>query len=385
MPSASQHPKEPIVLIWGDDDHGVGTRCRALFGQMCERAGGFDHETIDAAVSNSGDALKAIGRLRAGMQTLPFLGDSKVLWLKDCSFLGDDRTAGSAAVGEALAGLAQELKAFAWDKVRLLISTARIDRRKVFYKTLEKIAHIEVFTGLSAEDRDWERQAESIAARDLGGRGLSISDEALAELVACVGPNLRQLANEVEKLALFMGERAAVGMTDVQAIVTKSKHARAFALGDALGDRDMPRVLRTLDEELWQLQGPGQRSEIGLLYGLISKVRTLLLVKELLAEGLLKPEASYEKFKLQLARIPSDRMPADKRFNPLSMNPYVLFRACGQSRNYTLAELVRAMDVLLTCNRQLISSSLDESLVLQGALVRIASREGQHAGAAARR
>ena len=69
-----------------------------------------------------------------------------------------------------------------------------------------------------------------------------------------------------------------------------------------------------------------------------------------------------------------DTLPEDKRFNPLSMNPYVLFKASGQARNYTSAELVRAMDLLLQCNRQLVLSNLDESLVLQQTIVRIVGR-----------
>ncbi|MEO6183827.1 MAG: DNA polymerase III subunit delta, partial [Verrucomicrobiota bacterium] len=80
------------------------------------------------------------------------------------------------------------------------------------------------------------------------------------------------------------------------------------------------------------------------------------------------------RFKVQLEKVPADALPEDKRFNPLAMNPYVLFKAVGQARNYTSAELVRAMDLLLQCNRQLVSSNLDESLVLQQALVRIVNR-----------
>ena len=56
------------------------------------------------------------------------------------------------------------------------------------------------------------------------------------------------------------------------------------------------------------------------------------------------------------------------------MNPYVLFKASGQAKNYSSGELVRAMDLLLQCNRQLVSSSLDESLVLQQTLVKIVNR-----------
>ena len=38
------------------------------------------------------------------------------------------------------------------------------------------------------------------------------------------------------------------------AVCTRNKMARAFALGDALGDRDLPRLLRRLDEELWEVK-----------------------------------------------------------------------------------------------------------------------------------
>lgn len=374
MPAPAATPKEPLVLVCGDDDHGVTVRARQIFTLWSESAGGFDQEIIDASAANAGDALRSLHRLRESLQTLPFLGGTKVIWYRQCNFLADDRTSSAVAVTEGLADLAQTLKGFRWDNVRLLISATKVDRRKVFFKTLDKLGLVETFAGLSADDRDWEQHAEQFAARELRARGCQASDEALAELVACVGPNLRQLASEIEKLTLYVGERPTVEIADVAAIVTRHKQARAFALADALGDRDLPRLLRTLDGELWQLKTDSKRSEIGLLYGLITKVRVLILLKELLREGLLKAEASYDRFKVQLSQLPPDRLPEDKRFNPLAINPYVLFRALSQTRHYTLAELIQAMETLLQCNRRLISSSLDEALVLQSALVRIVSR-----------
>ena len=67
-------------------------------------------------------------------------------------------------------------------------------------------------------------------------------------------------------------------------------------------------------------------------------------------------------------------LPADKKFNPLSMNPYVLFRALLHARNYSTAELVRAMESLLLCNQRLVTSRLDEAMVLQQTLVQIVRR-----------
>ena len=155
------------------------------------------------------------------------------------------------------------------------------------------------------------------------------------------------------------------------AVSARNKTARAFALGDALGDRDLPRLLKRLDEELWETKFDSQKSEIGLLYGLISKVRALLLLKEMLREGWIKPAKDYNQFKAQLERVPADKLPADRRFNPLALNPYVLFKALPQTGRYTQEELVRAMDLLLRGNQRLVSSGLDETLVLQQVLVQI--------------
>jgi DNA polymerase III delta subunit len=182
--------------------------------------------------------------------------------------------------------------------------------------------------------------------------------------------------NEVEKLGLFVGDRTEITPTDVEAVVTRNKQARAFALADAVGDRDLPKVLRCLDEALWEMQFDRQKSEIGLLYGLISKVRAMLLLKEMVQQGWVKADADYNRFKGQLERVPADAFPQDKKFNPLAMHPFMLHRALGQARNYTRAELVRAMSLLLRCNQQLIFSSLDETLVLQQTLVDMVRIEG---------
>jgi DNA polymerase-3 subunit delta len=331
----------------------------------------MDHEIIDGSVGNSGEALAALGKLREALQTLPFFGGGKAIWLRDCNFLGEERTASSQAVVEGLTQLAEELKTFAWQNIRLLISAGKVDKRRSFYKVLEKLGTVEAFAAWSPDDRDWADRAE-VAARDaLRKRQKDISEAALGELIERAGFNARQLDNEIEKLCLYAGDRKKIELADVSAICSRNKTAKAFALGDALGDRDLPRLLRRLDEELWEAKFDKDKSEIGLLYGLIGKVRALLLLKEMLREGWVRPEMDYNRFKAQLAAVPTDKMPAEKKFNPLALNPYVLYKALPQVKKYSSSELVRAMDVLLRCNQRLVSSGLDETLVLQQALVEI--------------
>src|SRR5438093_3834692 len=120
----------PVCLVHGDDDYAVKQRARQLYQQWCAELGGMDHEIIDAQAAHSGEALKAIAKLREALNTFPFFGGGKTIWLQNCNFLGLDRTSQAQAVTETLAELAQELKAFPWDNVRLIISAAEIAKRR---------------------------------------------------------------------------------------------------------------------------------------------------------------------------------------------------------------------------------------------------------------
>src|SRR3954464_9319049 len=377
MSAAAATPTAPLALIQGDDEFAVKQRARQLFQKWSEEAGGMDHEIIDAQVTNSGEALKALSRLREALQTLPFFGGAKVVWLQNCNFLGDERAAGASAVTETLGEIAQELKTFSWQGVRLLISAAKVDKRKTFYRKRQKLGSVETFAAWSMDDKDWVHEAESAAEKLLRSLKKACSDETLKLLVLSVGPNNRQLVSEIEKLALYVGERVEITPEDVKAIVTRNKQARAFALGDALGDRNLPELIRRLDEELWEMNFDSQKSEIGLLYGLISKVRAMLFLKEMVREGWITPdgERDYNRFKTQLTRVQGQAFPVDTGFNPLAINSFILFKAAPQARRYSPQELVRAMELLLECNQRLIFSSLDEALVLQQTLVQIVRGE----------
>lgn len=364
-----------LALVCGDDEFAVKKRAKELYQDWCGDLGGMDHEIIDATVSNSGDALSRLSKLREALHTLPFFGSGKVVWLRDCNFMGDERAANAQAVTGSLNDLAEELKNFKWENIRLLISAGKVDKRKTLFKTLQKIGTVESFEALSADDRDWVERMEMAARTAIRDRQKEISEEALSELIARVGPNTRQLENEIEKLSMFAGDRKKIEFADVTAICSQNKTAKAFALGDALGDRDLPRLLKRLDEELWEVKFEKDKSEIGLLYGLISKVRAMLLLKEMIREGWIKPEMDYNRFKAQLERVPKDKLPADKRFNPLALNPYVLYKALPQVKKYSSGELVNAMDLLLRCNQRLVGSGLEEAMVLQQTLVQIVAAQ----------
>jgi DNA polymerase-3 subunit delta len=370
MPSSGQ-AGGALLLICGEDEFTVKRRAREVFSEWTAAAGGFDQEIIDASAANSGEALKALRQLRDALQSLPLFGGEKTVWFKNCNFLGDERAAEAAVVTEYLAGLADEWKQFAWTQVRLLISAGKVDRRKLFFKTVDKLGCVELHEAASVTDKDELIQVEAWARDQVRARHKQISADALSMLIEFVGSDRRSLDQEIEKLALYTAPRPRIEVEDVNAIVSRRNQARAFALAEALGDRHLGRLLQALEGELWELRSGTQKSEIGILYGLIGKVRVLLFLQEMIRQGWVRPETEYARFKAQLENVPQDWLPADRRLNPLAVHPYVLFKALGQTRRYSPSELIQAMERLLECNRRLVSTGLDPGLVLQQALVGI--------------
>ena len=369
--SKTKLPAEPLCLVFGDEDFLVRDRASQVYEGWCAEAGGEDHQIIDGTVRNAAEALEALGKLNEAVQTLPFFGGAKVVWLRGANFLGDERTASSRDVTDRLNGLAKGWETFDWQGVRVLISCGKVDKRKAFFKSAKKIAAVE---DLSIADKERGSRATLIVRQRLAELGKKIAPHVADELILLAGSDLQQLHTEAEKLVAYVGEREEVMRQDVHEIATRTRQAQGFALADALGERNLPKLLRVLDEELWVVKLDAKKSPIALLYGLITKVRTMIFLKEMLRLKWIRTGGGYQQFKSQLEAIQDERLPDERKFNPKAMHPYMLFNALGHARQYSEGELTRAMDILLRCNRQLVSSSTDDTLILQQALVQIVNK-----------
>ena len=377
---SKETPDGPLLFIYGDDEFAVSQRARNVYRKWCEKEPvGGDNEIIEAHAVNTGEALKALVRLNESIKTFPFFGEGKIIWFKSCNYLGDDRTAKSSDVNSGLVGLASELKTFEWGKVKLIISSGKPDKRKAFYKALVKLADTEEFAAISLDDRDWQAKTEQFVAAKLKSLGLVIKYPVISKISQLVGPDTRALTSECEKLASFVFSSEDITTSDVELIVTQGKHAKAFALGDALAERDLPKTLKRLEEDMWAAKTDRKKSVIGLVAGLVNKMRSLLFARELLDLGLIQHVKGFAQFKSQIERLPAEIFGSDRRISPLGIHPYVLFNATSQAQNYTREELVGAMDLLMQSNHRLVSSSLDESFVLQRTLTQIVAREAKAA------
>src|SRR5438034_9765695 len=126
-------------------------------------AGDFGLEVIDGVADNADQAAVRIRSAIEALQTLPFFGSTKVVWLKNANFLGDDAKARSVGVQSALEELSTLIDGGGGTEVMLLISATEVDKRRSFYKTLAQRAELEVFDRLDSPRAGWEGEATGVA------------------------------------------------------------------------------------------------------------------------------------------------------------------------------------------------------------------------------
>lgn len=380
----------PVFLVYGDP-YLVRTRAQELLDLWKKEIGECEVEVIECESKSSTAISGYVSRIMSSLQTYGLFVRAKVVWVRNFEVLlgGDRGTRGgdsnSIEGAEGIAGHknvhAKELEALAkalhgteWDNpvpIRLLLTAESVDRRRAIVKVLEQIGCVEEIPLLSPNLPDWETIATEFIRRAFALRDKQISEAAIIELITRVGPNAAALDNEAEKLSLYVGEAPEVTVDDVRTVCPTGHYAKAFALADALGERNLPEVLKHLKEELYEMERESGYSELGLLYGLVSKIRQMLLAQGLLERGYVNPRMSYLQFKAQLKHIPVDIWPEDERINPLKMHSFVLYRAMIHAQNYTKEELIQALTLLLDCSFRLVSSTVDVAAVLQETIIKI--------------
>ena len=77
-------------------------------------------------------------------------------------------------------------------------------------------------------------------------KGYALSQKALMLLVEHIGNDLSRINNEIEKLAVNLGERKKITEDDIEKYVGVSKEYNVFELQDALAKKDLLRAIRII-------------------------------------------------------------------------------------------------------------------------------------------
>lgn len=357
-------PVEGFIAIFGTDESEVKRHASEMAKILTPpESGDFGLEIIDGDVTSVDEACHAISQTCMALQTLPFFG-RKLVWLKSATFLKDDVTGRSERVIDDSIDILAVVVGGLPDGVNFLFSAIEPDKRRSFYKTVQKLTKLHTFDKLDTSRGGWENEAVALVRDHCERLGIRLEPKALEHFVTLVGGDTRQTINELEKLALYLGERNTATWADVDLMVPRSRGSIVFELGNAIAQRNVARAV-TLAEMLLD-QG---ETAMSLMYAaIIPTVRNLVLARDLLGRHNLRPPEQPWAFGKTLEKLPASAIAHLPRKKDGTLNTWGLASAARDCMNFTQDELNKGLEACLRANRQLVSTSLDPRVVI-GSLV----------------
>ena len=349
-----------IHVIFGSDEGSVAEAALSLFTDLKPEGGDeFSQETIDGTVGNAEDAYGACKKVIESLQTLPFFGGGKTVWLKNANFLGSDRTSEAERAKEGTEALMSCLEEGLPEDVHLLISSTAIHKGRRFYKFLNKVAEIEVFDKPDIGRDGWQRQMIPLVRNKASELGLSFEGRALDLFITLVGVDTRQLSCELDKLDVYLDERREVTEHDVRSLVPLTHAGVVFEIGNALQSKNAARAFELIDRQLAR-----KETAIGILRASVIPTVRSLFMSAVVTQGRNVPCGNYQQFVKAVNALPENERAWLPQKKDGGINAYPLFLAAGNAGSFGVKKLAAAMKACLEADKSLVSSGLDQRTVL---------------------
>ena len=357
-----------IHAVFGTDEGRVAEEAHALFEKLKPADGDeFANDVIEGVADDSEHAFQLSSRTIEAIQTLGFFGGAKVVWLKGATYLGDDRTGGAERAKTGVSNLLDCLKAGVPAEVEVLISAPVVDKRRAFYKWLQKNAEVKSYDKIDVSKDGWEEQVAVLVSRRAKEVQLDFEDEALDLFVQLAGEDTRQIGNELTKLSLYLGEGAPVTVEDVRRMVPPSRKGVIWEISRAIERGEASRAVELIDAQL----NKGENA-IGLMRAaIIPTVRNLFYARLALDAG--ASGGNYGSFQKSLERLSPEKRAVFPKKKDGEINAWGLFSAVGKVGKRSLPQMNKALQHSLRADKSLVTTSLDHRLVLHRLVVELTS------------
>jgi DNA polymerase III subunit delta len=340
-----------FYLLHGDDEFTLREQVKAI-----RQRGHFDY---NQDTYYGGEVTLAT--LTATSNTLPFLTDQRLVILEglpkrrrgESSASAETENAQESSAGETKSskskkgkksgknsaetragfekGLAECIVQMPDSTVLVVLADEVLDSKNTLFKAAEQHGKvIQCTQPKGAALESWiVKRAKSI--------GVTIQPEATSMLANFIGNQLRLLANELDKLATYVGPGKTITVEAVRLLTAHVQEARIFDLTDALAMRNRTRALDILHDLLSDGEPP-----LKLLSTVTTQVRSLLLVKELAQKGMRSTQIS----------------------STLGIAPFVVDKALRQVGKFSPAQLEGAYRQLLATDASLKRSRMTPEMAL---------------------
>ncbi|HEX6922234.1 MAG TPA: DNA polymerase III subunit delta [Bacillales bacterium] len=264
-------------------------------------------------------------------ETLPFLGEYRVVILKNPFFLTGKNE--KKKIEHDLDRLERYIDDPSPSAILVFAADyEKLDQRKKIVKKLKKTGEMMEFS--TADENAIYRMLRDRAELE----GAVFTREANERLLQLIGPHLYHLVSEVEKMALYVGEKGEITSDVVDLLCAKTLESNVFALVDKVVKNRLDEAFMILHDLLKQNEEP-----IKLLALLSRQFRIIFQVKQLKESGYTQGQMA-------------------KR---LRLHPYAVKIAAGQGRNFEKTGLLRILDKFTETDYAMKTGRMDKRLALE--------------------
>ncbi|MCM3566551.1 DNA polymerase III subunit delta [Neobacillus mesonae] len=321
----------PVYLLYGTEAFLIDETKNLILNQvLTEEEKDFNFAVYDLAETPIEAAVE-------DAETFPFLGERKVIFLHNPTFLTAEKT--KDKVEHNLSRFETYLQNPAPYTV-LVVSAPyeKLDERKKITKELKRKA--EVIEAKKLNEHELKKWIDS----QVKSRGLAIDADAVERLLQLVGTNMFMISSEIEKIALYAADEQKIDLKLVEKLTAKSLEQNIFTLIEKVVQRRLDEALRIYYDLLKQNEEP-----IKILALLAGQFRLIYQVKELSRKGYGQQQiAGY-----------------------LKTHPYRVKLALGQAGRFTDEELVNLIALLADADYKMKTGGMNKSLLIEMLLFRL--------------
>lgn len=268
-------------------------------------------------------------RIAQAARTLPMMARRRLVLVRDADEMKADELA-------ALAGYVADPA----PETCLVFVAEKADQRLKFFSAFKKHGVLVKLDPL------YERQLPDFVRGEAKARGVTLAPDAVTLVVGEIGAELGQLADAVERLAIYAGERKQIGAADVEAVVATTRQRSVFELANAVGAGDRAQALTMLSSML-----AARESGVRIVAMLARHLRQLWITSELLKK-------TRDKFEIAGA---------------LGIPPFFADDIIRQARTLDGARAKQMHAALFAADKDLKSSRLDDARILEKLVLEMTS------------
>ncbi len=353
---------------------------------------------MDIEINNIGAADRS-SILKADQES----SENDTAWLENVIDACGTAAMRPTAAPDALESLRKAIEKGFAPANHLIITTDLVDKRRKLFKSIKEhgvIIDCSVATGNSQADRKAQTAAlVKIKQTFEATRGKKLATDAFQALQEMTGFEPRTVANSLEKLGDYVGERETITKADVKSVLKRTKTDPIYELTNAVADRNVGQAL-FYTQSLLNSSDPIHPLQV--IAALSNQTRALLVIKSFMnsrygtswnsgirfdifknkvAPDIERYDAEIHKQIEKRDEILKDNTTDKKKKKKgpstsmvIAANPrnlYPIYKKFEKAANFSEDELLLALNLLRVADLQLKTTAKDHRLVLDHLIITI--------------